>query len=374
MKRILFVVSEDRYFVSHRLHLAIAAIECGYQVALLSRFNHHHDIIEKVGIQVFDWSLDRSSFNPFKELRAVFGLISAIQRFKPDLIHAVAIKPVLYSALVCRFTGVNSRIFALGGLGYLFSSQKRMARLFRPFFIFAFRIALIDQKSLLILQNPDDQSVLLAKGVISSDRIRLIRGAGVDINVFVPESIPSGVPLVILPARLLWDKGVGVFVECARTLINKGVRVRFALVGEPDKHNPESVSVKQLTEWVDEGVVEWWGHQNDMPDVYHQSSVVCLPTTYGEGLPKSLLEAASCARPIVTYDVPGCREIVIENVNGFLVPLKDGADLCNALEKLLEDAELCLRFGEAGRNLVLAEFSQEKIAAETMKLWDEVLN
>ena len=374
MKKILFIISEDWYFVSHRLHLAKRAIEEGYQVALLSHYTRHKQSIESCGIEVIEWPIDRRSKNPLKEFAAIAGLVQAIRRFKPSLIHAVAMKPVVYSALACRIIGLNSRVFALAGLGYVFSSSRPMAKLIRPLLVLAFRMALVGQQSRLILQNPDDRAVLLAKNVISIDRIRLIRGAGVDISSFKPWPIPSGVPLIVLPGRLLWDKGVGVFVECARKLIDKGVKMRFALVGEPDPHNPESVSVEQLQEWVDEGIVEWWGHQDDMPDVYRQSTIVCLPSTYGEGLPKSLLEAASCGRPIVTYDVPGCREAVIDNVNGYLVDSKDEVALLNALEKLLGDSELRARFGMAGRELVLEEFSQEKVATETMSVWKEVLS
>ena len=172
---------------------------------------------------------------------------------------------------------------------------------------------------------------------------------------------------------MLLDKGVVEFVEAARTLNCKGINARFALVGPTDPQNPESVPDKQLAQWVKEGVIEWWGLRNDMPNVYRQATIVCLPS-YREGLPKSLLEAASCGRPIITYDVPGCREIVLNGVNGILVPLKDQNNLLTAIEKLLGDSELCSQMGKAGRELAEKEFSQEKVAAETIKVWQEVLN
>ena len=371
---LLFVVSEDWYFVSHRLHLAEAAIAAGYKVALLSRISHYRAQIEASGVEVIDWSLDRRSRNPFMELRALWEAYSALLRLRPDIVHAVALKPVLYSALACRLAGVHARVSALAGLGFVFSSQKFLARLLRPVLVRAFRWALSGGRSRLILQNPDDQGTFLAADVLEPGRIRLIRGAGVDPSVFFPQSEVSGVPLVILPARMLWDKGVGEFVYCARSIKQKGIAARFALVGEPDEHNPECVPVAQLEAWVAEGAVEWWGRCADMPDVLRQAAVVCLPSTYGEGLPKALLEAASCGRSIVTYDVPGCREVVVEGKNGFLVPLNDTQALVVALEKLLSDPELRRHMGVAGRELVLKEFSQEKVAAETMRVWEEVLN
>ena len=359
--------------MSHRLHLAEAAIAAGYKVALLSRISHYRAQIEASGVEVIDWSLDRRSRNPFMELRALWEAYSALLRLRPDIVHAVALKPVLYSALACRLAGVHARVSALAGLGFVFSSQKFLARLLRPVLVRAFRWALSGGRSRLILQNPDDQGTFLAADVLEPGRIRLIRGAGVDPSVFFPQSEVSGVHLVILPARMLWDKGVGEFVYCARSIKQKGIAARFALVGEPDEHNPECVPVAQLEAWVAEGAVEWWGRCADMPDVLRQAAVVCLPS-YREGLPKALLEAASCGRSIVTYDVPGCREVVVEGKNGFLVPLNDTQALVVALEKLLSDPELRRHMGVAGRELVLKEFSQEKVAAETMRVWEEVLN
>ncbi len=372
MSRHLLVVSEDWYFVSHRLHLAEAAIAAGYKVALLSRISQHRALIEASGVEVIDWPLDRRSHNPFMELRALWGAYVALRRFRPDIVHSVALKPVLYSALVCRLAGVRARVSALGGLGFVFSSRKFLAKLLRPVLVLAFRWALSGGRSRLILQNPDDQATLLTAGVIEVERIRLIRGSGVDTSVFSLQAEVAGVPLVVLPARMLWDKGVGEFVDCARSIKQKGIAARLALVGEPDEHNPECVPVAQLEAWRAEGAVEWWGRCDDMPDVLRQAAVVCLPS-YREGLPKALLEAASCGRPIITYDVPGCREVVIDGENGFLVPLKDRQVLVTALEKLLCDPELRRRMGIVGREMVTKEFSQEKVADETMRVWEEVL-
>ena len=374
MKRLLFIVSEDWYFVSHRLHLAIAAIESGYTVALLSHISSYRDLIESSGIEVIDWSLDRQSRNLASEAKAVFGIVKAMRNFHPDLVHAVAIKPVLYSSIACRIVGIQPRVFALGGLGFIFSSQKTLARLLKPFIVIIFRWALKGHKARLILQNHDDKALLLNYQVIEKSRISLIRGAGVDTDSFFPNKAHHDTPLVALSGRLLWDKGVGVFVKCARVLSEKGVCARFILVGEPDSHNPESIPVSQLHDWVDEGVIEWWGRRNDMPEVLRQVAVVCLPTTYGEGLPKALLEAASCGLPIVTYDVPGCREIVLDGVNGFIVPPNDEIALFSAVEKLLSNPGLRIFMGKAGRELVINEFSQEAVAEETIQVWSEVLN
>jgi glycosyltransferase involved in cell wall biosynthesis len=373
LKRLLFIVSEDWYFVSHRLHLAQAALRVGYEVGLITRVSSQRDAIESAGITVIDWNIIRRSGHPWQEFKSLVHLWRGIRSFQPDLVHAVAVKPVVYAALACRLSGVKARVSALGGLGFIFSSSKKSARLLRPFIVSLFRFALGGKKSLLILQNPDDSKLLLSAGVISKKQMRLIRGAGVDTDAFAPAQILVKNPMIILPARMLWDKGVGEFVDAARHIKAQKPNVRFVLVGTPDDQNPESVPVEQLSKWNGEGIVEWWGRMDNMPEVYNQGTVVCLPSSYGEGLPKSLLEAASCGLPIVTYDVPGCREVVQDQVNGFLVPLRDSQRMIKALMELLDNPDLCAQMGKAGREMVLNEFSQELVADQTMKVWEELL-
>jgi glycosyltransferase involved in cell wall biosynthesis len=372
LKRLLFVVSEDWYFVSHRLNLARAAIRAGYEVGLITRVSSQRDIIESTGITVIDWNIIRRSGHPWQEIKSLVDLWQGIRFFQPDLVHAVAVKPVVYAALACRFSGVKARVAALGGLGFIFSSSKKSARFLRPLIVSLFRFALAGKKSLLILQNPDDSTLLLSAGVVSKKQIRLIRGAGVDIEAFAPAQAPLKNQMIILPARMLWDKGVGEFVEAARHIRAQRPDVRFVLVGTFDEQNPESVPFEQLSKWNEEGVVEWWGRMDNMPEVYRQSSIVCLPS-YREGLPKSLLEAASCGLPIVTYDVPGCREVVQDKVNGFLVPLRDTQRMVESLLELIDNPDVCARMGMAGREMVVKEFSQEMIADQTMKVWEEIL-
>jgi len=371
--KILFIISEDWYFVSHRLALAKSAIQVGYNVALLSRYTNHRKAIENANIETIDWPLDRSSKNPIKELIAIINVISSIRQFRPSIIHSVAMKPVIYSSIASLFTGLDNRIFALAGLGFVFTSNKSNAKILRPFLKVIFSLLFKGKKTKLILQNPDDQRQLLSEGVINPKNIRLIRGAGVDTKTFSFETIPSDMPIIILPSRMLWAKGIQDFVDCAIKINKKVKKVRFVLVGTPDIQNPDAISKVRLKKWNEDGVIEWWGYQSDMASVFHQSTIVCLPTSYGEGLPKSLLEAASCGRPIVTYDVPGCREIVKDGYNGYLVKPKSVTGLVKAISQLLNDTELCVKMGSNGRKLVEEHFTQEKIAEETIAVWEEVL-
>ncbi len=371
--RILFIVTEDWTFVSHRLHLAEAAMAQGHQVALLCNVSTCAEQIKRAGITLIPWNLNRRSLNLLLELKAIAMLHGAFRQYRPDLIHAVALKPVLYASLASLFFRRTGLVFALGGLGFIFSSSRRRARLARPLLALAYRLALARRHCRLILQNPDDARMLLDARAVDAARVSIVRGAGVETDRFAPQPFLPGLPLVVLPARMLWDKGIGEFVAAATQLRDRGIEARFALVGDRDEFNPECVSAAQLAQWVDLGVVEWWGRRDDMPQVLAAAHIVCLPS-YREGLPKALLEAASCARPIVTFDVPGCREAVCDGENGFLVPFGVVAGLAERLGQLIHNPALRASMGAAGRLKAIREFSSERVAVETTAVWQTSMN
>jgi len=371
--KILFIIVEDRYFLSHRLHLAQYAIKKGYQVGLLCKISKHKEFLENEGIQVFDWSLVRGSFNLFFEIKAIYEILITLLKFAPDVLHAVALKPVIYASFASKLVFLKSRVFALGGLGFIFSSDKILAKLLRPLIVLVLKFTFSGNKSRLIIQNIDDKRTLINLKVIRDEKIDLIKGAGVDMKIFSFIKEPSQIPEVILPARLLWDKGVGEFVLAADILKKRGINAKFTLLGETDPHNPECIPDDQIEDWKKEGAVDVAGFQDDMAKCIQDCAVVCLPS-YREGLPKSLLEAASCGRPIVTTDVPGCGEIVQDGVNGYLVPSKDPDLLAEALSRLLTDRKLREVMGLKGREFVERGFSAEIVAIKTEKIWNSLLN
>lgn len=370
--KLLFVVTEDWYFVSHRLPLALGAIRAGMDVAIATNVTDHGDIIRQAGIELYPWKLSRGSTGVWSEIKALFGLWKIYRQARPDMVHQVAIKPVLYGSLIAKLTGVKKVVSALGGMGTLFSEASGKQGLLRSLVLTGFRWALTGRSSLLILQNPDDKDLLVNGAAIDPGSIRLIRGAGVNVRVFDAGPEPEGVSLVVLPARMLADKGVFEFVDAARQLKAQGIHARFALVGGTDECNPASIPNEQLQAWVDDGDVEWFGRRDDMPVVLASSTLVCLPS-YREGLPKSLLEAASCGRAIVATDVPGCREIVRDGENGLLVPVRDATSLAIAIAKLLKDSTLRRKMGRKGREMVLHEFSEEAVVHETLEIYRELL-
>ena len=366
--KIIYLVAEDWYFCSHRLQLACAARDEGYEVVVVTRVTAHGDEITRNGLKLIPVNMCRRGLNPLSELPLLFHLIKVYRQERPDLVHHVALKPVIYGSLAAAISRVPVKINALGGLGYVYSSDSKKAWLLRTILRVILRGLLNWGNSKVILQNKDDLETLVKASILKPDRVVLIRGAGVDLQEFAVSTESDEMPVVMLASRMLWSKGVGEFVDAAVILKGMGVVARFVLVGEADSVNPASISQEQLKKWQREGVVEWWGKRDNMPSVLSQASIVCLPS-YREGLPKVLLEAAASGRPIVASDVPGCREIVKNGKNGFLVPARQSEPLAEAINRLVVNPELRQEMGCKGRSIVEMEFSSEQVIEETLALY-----
>ena len=372
--KLIFYVTEDWYFCSHRLPIARAAKNVGFDVVVATRVGKHGLCIQQEGFRLIPLAMRRRSRNPFREILAILEILKIYRREQPDLVHHVAMKPVIYGSLAARIARVPVVINALAGLGFVFSSDSRKAKFFRPWIRSAFRLLFRQGRGKVILQNPDDQRLLTESDVLSLNDTVLIRGSGVDVSRFRASPEPEDGPIVVtLVARMLLDKGVVEFVRAVRSLKQQGLSFRAILVGEPDPENPASIPENQLLAWQSEGIIKWWGQRSDIPAVWARSHIAVLPTTYGEGVPKSLLEAAACARPIIATDVPGCREIVQHESNGLLVPVKDPTALARAIERLIFDKDLRQTMGRKGRELVQREFAESIVVHKTLDLYRTML-
>lgn len=371
--KLLYLVSEDWYFVSHRLSLALAAKAAGYEVAVATRVGRHAETIEGAGVRLIPITFARSGVHPARELRSLLGLVALCQREAPDIVHNIALKPIMYGTLAARRARVKGIVNAIMGLGWVFTSESTKARLMRPFVDRALSCALSRANSRTIVQNSDDAAHLIEQQLAPPDCIRLIRGSGVDPSKYATRAPPRGVPLVVLPARLIVAKGVSEFMQAAALLKGEGIKARFALVGRPDTDNPTPITLDKIERFVTAGHIEYWGWREDMPEVLSMATVVCLPTFYGEGLPKSLLEAAASARAIVATDVPGCRELVHANENGWLVPPRNVGALAAALREAIASPDLCARYGAEGRRIVERDFSLERVNTATLGVYAELL-
>jgi glycosyltransferase involved in cell wall biosynthesis len=370
--RLLLLITEDWYFWSHRLDVARAARDAGFDVMIATRVTEHGERIEREGFRLFPISLVRQSRNPFVELAAVLELVRLYRRERPAIVHHVALKPILYGSLAAWISGVPVVVNAFAGLGYAFTDETRRKSMAHRFLCRALTTLLRVSKSVVIFQNKDDRELFLEEGVVEIQQTRIIPGSGVDTKRFDVSPSAEDCPIVMLASRMLWDKGIGEFVEASRRLKQKGLAARYVLVGRCDEHNPAAIEPTRLRQWVEEGVVEWWEHRDEMSQTLASATIVVLPS-YREGLPKVLLEAAACGKPLIATDVPGCREIVTHGVNGLLVPARDSAALAVAIDRLLRDSSRRAVMGVAGREAVTRMFSVEKIAGQFVDLYRELL-
>lgn len=368
--KLFFLVTEDWYFVSHRLSLAKAAIAAGYEVTVVTRINEFGQVIESCGCRVIPFHMSRRGLNPVSELQALVRLIRLLRRERVDILHNVALKPAVYGGLAAMIARTPRVVNAIAGLGWLFSSRSGVARVGR---VFAKRVlSLVLRRGMVIVQNPDDEREIAGLGIPSRQIVR-VPGAGVDLQQFSVGPELDGPIVVLFPARLIAEKGVREFVEAARLLIQSGLPARFVLAGQPDAGNPSSISLTELEGWVSSGVVEHLGWVKDMPSAFRSSHIVCMPSYYGEGIPKSLIEAAASGRAIVTTDMPGCKEIVRHGVNGLLVPPRNVESLAEALKTLICSDEQRRRMGVAGRKLAEEEFSVERVTDSTLAVYQAAL-
>lgn len=370
--RVLFVVNEAGFFLSHRLPLARAARNAGYEVHVAAPEGTGSERIRANQFPFHAIPISRKGISPFEEMRSMIALYRLYRQLLPDIVHHVTIKPVLYGGLMARLARVRAVVSAVTGLGFVFLNRGFKAKILRVGVNLAYRLALGHANSYVIFQNPDDRELFVRQGLLPKRRGVLIKGSGVDMTHFVQSSEPDGLPLVILASRMLWDKGVGEFAEAAQKLRLEGVAARFVLVGASDPGNPAAVPESRLRSWHDEGVVEWWGHHDDMLEILSNAHIVCLPS-YREGLPKVLIEAAACGRPIVATNVPGCREITLDGENGLLVLPRDVISLAKGLRCLIEDKELRKQFGMRSREIAVREFSIERVVDETLAVYRELL-
>lgn len=367
MPRLLFVVNVDWFFLSHRLPVAQAARDAGFDVHVATTLTGPAEAIERYGFTVHALHIDRQSANPIEAFQLLLSLHALMRRLAPTVVHLVTIKPVLIGGLAARLARVPRVVAAISGLGFVFTAHGVVAALRRGLVLMLYRVALARDGVRVVFQNSHDQALLQSLAGIRDAQVVRIRGSGVDLSQWRMLPLQDGPPLVLMASRLLVDKGVCEFVGAARSL--QGYRsARFVLVGDVDAGNPSSLSREQVQAWVDEGVIEWWGPRADMPAVLAMAHVVVLPS-YREGLPKGLIEAAACGRVVVTTDVPGCRDAITPGITGLLVKVRDTQALAQGIQTLLDNPEKAKAMGAAGRRLAEEAFDVAEVIAHHLTLY-----
>lgn len=366
--KLLFLVNPAWFFESHRLPIALAAQKAGYEVHLALPDDPVTGAVTNAGFKIHIVSMTRQEASIQSELRTFWEIYKLYKKVKPDIVHHVTIKPVLYGSIIARLLRVSAVVNAFSGLGHVFIASGWKAACRRSIVCFGYRRAFKHKNCTCIIQNLDDQNVLQSYKVLKNDQSVLIKGSGVNLKKYevVPE--PKGKPIVTLASRLIAEKGIVEFIQAARRINN----AHFVLVGDVDKGNPSALKEKTIRRWEKEGVIEWKGFSDNINETFKKSSIVVLPS-YREGLPKVLIEALACGRPIVTTNTAGCRDMVNpENPNGILVPIRNYELLADAIQKLIDDKELRTAMGEASREWAEQNFSIEKVIEDTLNVYKNI--
>ncbi|MBI3542196.1 MAG: glycosyltransferase family 4 protein [Deltaproteobacteria bacterium] len=372
-RKVLLVANTGWYLYNFRRPLARALRERGLAPAFVSPRDAYVDRLIEEGFRWIELPMDRAGVNPAAELLTLSRLTAVYRRERPVAVHHMTIKCVLYGTLAAFATGTGAVVNAVTGLGHVFISNGWKARLVRPLVVFLYRRALTARRVRVVFQNGDDLAVFRDLGLVAPERVALIRGSGIDTARFAPPP-PGGdatanPPLVLVVARLLEEKGIREFVEAAKLLRARGVSARFEIAGDRDPGNPSSIEASKIDAWRAEGSVRFLGHVDGVEKLLAQATLVVLPS-YREGVPRTLLEAAAMARPIVATDVPGCREVVVHGTNGLLVPARDAAALADAIEALLKNPVERARMGAEGRRKACGEFDEKSVIAATLALYE----
>ena len=371
--KVLFVITEDWFFHSHFLDRAKYIASSGGTVGIATRFSIHEEELRDLGFEIFPIDFSRRGLNPITEFITALKIRRIVRRFKPDIAHNIALKPVVTGTFGELLGRQGAVINALVGMGYIFTSTDTRASVVKPILSRILKFLLRSNSVHVVIENPDDLNSLVDEGFVRKSQISLIRGAGVDLIAFPFQPEATGPVVVTMVSRILRDKGVLEFIDSASQLQSKMPEVKFQIIGEPDLGNPSAIEQSEIDSWESLPNVRYLGRRSDIADILKGSHIVCLPS-YREGLPKSLLEALSSGRPIITTDVPGCREVCEDGVNGLLIPARDSIALSDAIEKLAINPELRQAMGRAGRMRAESEFSSELVCTQTLDLYRRLMS
>jgi glycosyltransferase involved in cell wall biosynthesis len=373
MTKLHFVVNEDWAFISHFFERAVAAQSAGYNVGISAHCGEKRVVLESSGFVIYPHNISRSGTNPFIEIQNLFAMIKVFRKSKPDIIHLIALKPIVIGAIAARIYGKAQVVCAPIGMGYLFSSNDRKARLLQPIVRFVLRRLLNFKNTQVIIENEEDCESLVSGNFVKTSNIQVIKGAGVDLSLYkaIPENLDAQV--VTMFSRVLRDKGVLDYVEAAKIVHREFPNAVFQLVGDCDLGNPTSFSESEVRSWESAGSIKWLGYRTDVPELLAASNIVCLPS-YREGLPKTLIEACAAQRAIVATDVTGCREVVSHGSNGLLVPARNPQKLAEAISQLLGDPVQRTSFAKNGIARAETEFASSIVIEQTLAVYKKVLS
>jgi glycosyltransferase involved in cell wall biosynthesis len=374
--RFLMVLNDIDWFWSHRLPLAKAIMDRGWELHLATHTASNNEKLAEMGVTGHELPKHSGGLSLLKQLHLMRDIYKAVKETKPDIIHAITLRYALFTGLVARLSGTKPVVFTVAGLGSLYTAPGFKMRAIRFLVLPLIRFAFGGAGKFIIFQNPDDRRAMLSQNIVKEDRTTIIRGSGVDLDEFPyqPYEQNDEEPIILYTSRLVREKGITDYIMAARMLKEEGVKARFVVAGDVYPDNTRSMTREEMQACHDEGIIEWLGHHKDMPDLLRRSMMVVLPSYYGEGVPKVLLETAAIGRPIITCDAPGCREAVEHEVNGILVLPQCPEDIAEAIKTLINDPEKCHCYGAAGRQRMQEDFHVGSVVERTMAVYDRLLS
>lgn len=373
--KFLMILNHIDWFWSHRLPLARGILDKGWDLHLATHTADQNARLGDMNVTGHAMPPYGRGFNPAALFMQLYALYQLIKQTKPDVIHAITIRTAFFAGLITRFMGYKPVTFTVAGLGSLYTAPGLKMKIIRLIVLPLIKFAFGGAGKFIIFQNPDDQQAMVNAGVIAKDRNVIIRGSGVDLTEFPFSEYEDGEdePIILFTSRLLKEKGIEEFIRAAKHLKSQGVNARFQVAGDVYPDNARSMTRAEMQHAHDVGIIEWLGQCGDMPDLLRRSMMVVLPSYYGEGVPKVLLETAAIGRPIITCDSPGCREAVEHDVNGILVAPQDTKELAVAIKELINDPRRRKRYGEAGRKRVEEDFHVDAVVSRTLEVYDRLL-
>lgn len=376
MSKLLFIVNVDWFFVSHRLPIAQEALEQGYDVTIACHFTEHEQELVDMGFNVVELPFTRSGGSISNELKTLKAIRELIDQEQPSVIHAVTIKPVLYSGLILKTIKLKIPfVVAISGLGYVFTANTFRAKLTKFIASMVYKVALAHKSKTVIFQNRSDEKILTDVAKLKANDKILIKGSGADLSVYnhITEINRPHIKIA-MACRLLREKGVYQYIEAAKIVKAQFPNTQFLLIGTPDLENPNTVKQSEIDKWVKEGVIDYLGHRNDIPAIFSDANIVTLPSFYGEGVPKVLIEAAACGRAIVTTTNPGCSDAIINNVTGLAVPPMDARSLADAFIKLINNPNERIKMGIKARAFAEKEFDVKAVVDTHIKIYKALVD
>ena len=372
-KKVFFLVNTDSFLVSHRLPIADKMLKSGYEVHIATEFSKYKNTFLKKGFKVHNINFNRNSINVLRSLFTFFQIFYLIFRFKPDILHLISLKPIIFGGLVSFFFPIKLLVFSITGLGSMFIENSFFHKIRSTFFTFLYRIVFLNSNLKVILQNNDDLKYLVSKAKLNKNKVVMIRGSGVNLNDFKCSKISKKFPIVLMASRLIKDKGVVEFIEAAEYLKKKNFKGKFYLVGDVDFNNPSAVSRNLISLSHKKKILRYFKYNKNIIKFIKKSTIVVLPS-YREGFPKILMEAAACGRPVITTNVPGCKDAIINNKTGILVPSKNYKALANAINKLSQDRKKIQEFAFEARKYAVANFNIKDVISKHFSIYNKIKN